>query len=120
MACKRHNVNVKSLCSLMAIIMLVLPSLVPAAERDGKNKEGVYSVLDPCGIWPRIERIPLSPRLSSLKKTRIYIINSWGSGTGFETIFSKIAEVIRERQPDAFTVTIKGRNTGYSLDDPEL
>ena len=119
MACKRHNVYVKSIGSLIVIVLLNLSSSVPAAERDEKNKEGVYSVFDPRGIWPRIERIPLSPRLSSLKRTRIYIINSWGSGTGFETIFSKIAEVIRERQPDA-TVTIKGRNTEYSLDDPEL
>ena len=119
MACKRHNVYVKSICSLIVIVLLNLSSSVPAAEPDEKNKEGVYSVLDPRGIWPRIERIPLSPRLSSLKRTRIYIINSWGSGTGFETIFSKIAEVIRERQSDA-TVTIKGRNTEYSLDDPEL
>jgi len=97
MACKRHNVNVKGLCSLIAIILLGLPSSGPTAERDKKNSEERYSVLDPWGIWPRIERIPLSPRLPSLKRARIYIINSWGSGTGFETIFSKIAEVIRER-----------------------
>src|SRR5512136_3026744 len=118
MASQRHNVYVKSLCSLIVIVLLNLSSSVPAAEREQKNKEGVYSVLDPRGIWPRIERIPLSPRLSSLKKARIYIINSWGSGTGFETIFSKIAEAIRKRELDA-AVTIKGRNTGYSLDDPE-
>src|SRR5512147_2117359 len=108
MVCKRHNVYVKSICSLIVIIMLHLSSSAPAAVRDDKNKEGVYSVLDPRGIWPRIERIPLSPRLSSLKRTRIYIINSWDGGTGFETVFSKIAGVLRERQPDA-TVTIKGR-----------
>ena len=119
MACKSHNVNVKSLCCLIVILLLILPSSAPTAERDEKNKEDACSVLDPRGIWPRVERIPLSPRLSSLKGMRLYIINSWGSGTGFETIFSKIAEVIKERQPDA-TVTIKGRNTGYSLDDPEL
>jgi hypothetical protein len=50
----------------------------------------------------------------------MYIVNSWGGGgTGFESVFSKIAEVIRERQPDA-TVTVKGRNTEYSVNDPEL
>jgi len=119
MACKKHNGNGKSVFSLIAIILLILPSSAPAAEQENKNGEGIYSVLDPRGIWPTIERIPLSPRLSSLKKARIYIINSWGSGTGFEAIFSKIAKVVQERQPDA-TVTIKGRNTGYSADDPEL
>ncbi len=117
MARKRGNANVKGLCSLIAVILLYLSSSLPAAPP--QNRGDVYSVLDPRGIWPKIERIPLSPRLPSLKGKRIYIINSWGSGTGFETIFSKISEVIRERQPDA-TVTIKGRNTGYSLDDPEL
>jgi hypothetical protein len=119
MACKKHNMYAKSLYSLIVIVLLILPSCVPAAKQDETNKEDVYSVLDPRGIWPKIERIPLSPRLSSLKGKRIYIINSWGGGTGFETIFSKIAEILRERQPD-IDVTIKGRNTGYSLDDPEL
>jgi len=116
---KRHTVNGKSVCSLIALILLFLPVSGSTAERDRKSEEGFYSVLDPQGIWPRIERIPLSTRLSSLKKARIYIINSWGSGTGFETLFSKITKVVKERQPDA-TVTIKARNTGYSLDDPEL
>jgi hypothetical protein len=118
MTCTRRNVNWKNSCLIAIIFLILLPSgLAPGL--DEKNKEGVYSVLDPRGIWPRIERIPLSSRLSSLKRARIYIINSWGSGSGFETIFSKIAKTIQERQPDA-TVTIKGRNTGYSLDDPEL
>jgi hypothetical protein len=97
MVCKIFNV--KGLCPLIVVILLFLSSSLPAAERDQKNREDVYSVLDPRGIWPRIERIPLSPRLLSLKGKRIYIINSWGSGTGFETVFSKISEVIRERQP---------------------
>ena len=76
MGCKRHNVYVKSLCSVIVIVLLNLSSSVPGIGRDEKNKEGTYSVLDPRGIWPRIERVPLSPRLSSLKRARIYIINS--------------------------------------------
>ena len=47
------------------------------------------------------------------------MVNSWGSGTGFETFLSKIAEELHKRHPGT-AVTIKERNTGYSLDDPEL
>jgi hypothetical protein len=119
MASKRDNMFVKSLYSLIIILLVNLSASAPAAQKDEEIKEGVYSVLDPRGIWPRIERIPLSPRLSSLKGKRIYIINSWGSGTGFEPVFSKIAGALQERHSDT-AVTIKGRNTGYSLDDPEL
>jgi hypothetical protein len=93
---KRGNGNVKGLSSLIVVILLFLSSSVPAVERDKKNRGEIDSVLDPRGIWPKIERIPLSPRLSSLKGKRIYIINSWASGTGFETIFSKIA--LRDEQ----------------------
>ena len=109
----------KSLYTLFAFVLLILPASTPTAKPDEKNGEDVYSVLDPRGIWPRIERIPLSPRLSSLEGKRIYMINSWGSGSGFETFLSKVAGVLRERHPGAI-VTIKGRNTGYSSDDPEL
>jgi len=109
----------KSLYALFAFVLLILTVSTPTARPDDKNGEGIYSVLDPRGIWPRIERIPLSPRLSSLEGKRIYMINSWGSGSGFETFLSKVAGVLRERHPGAI-VTIKGRNTGYSSDDPEL
>jgi len=119
MPCKIHKIPVKSLYALIVTVSLALPASAPAAQPDEKNKEGVYSVLDPRGIWPRIERIPLSPRLSSLEGKRIYMVNSWGSGTGFETFLSSIAGVLRERYP-GIVVTIKGRNTGYSSDDPEL
>ena len=116
---KRHNIFVKSLYALIVVLLLIPSASAPADKQDEKNREGVYSVLDPRGIWPRIERIPLNPRLSTLKGKRIYIINSWGSGTGFEPVFSKIAGVLRERYTD-IKITVKGRNTGYSLDDPEL
>jgi hypothetical protein len=116
---KRYHILFKSLYALIVVILLILPASVSAAGRDEKNREGVYSVLDPRGIWPQIERIPLSPRLSSLKGKRIYLINSWGNGTGFETFFIKIEKKLRERHPD-IAVTIKGRNTGYSQDAPEL
>ncbi|MFC1838039.1 hypothetical protein ACFL1N_00560 [Thermodesulfobacteriota bacterium] len=116
---KNHNILVKRLYALLVIALIILPASSSAIGQDGKKIEGIFSVLDPRGIWPRIERIPLSPRLSSLKGKRIYIINSWGSGTGFETFFSKIENELREQYPD-IAVTIKGRNTGYSQDDPEL
>ena len=51
----------KSLYALFAFVLLVLPASTPTAKPDEKNSEGVYSVLDPRGIWPRIERIPLAP-----------------------------------------------------------
>jgi len=119
MPCKRHNIPFKSFYVLIVILLFILPVSESATKQNEKKEEGVYSILDPRGIWPRIERIPLSPRLSSLKGKRIYMINSWGSGTGFETFFSKIEKVLQERHPD-IAVTIKGRNTGYSQDDPDL
>ncbi|MBN2320881.1 MAG: hypothetical protein JXR49_17510 [Acidobacteria bacterium] len=119
MPCKTHKIFVKSLYTFIVFVLLILPASAPTAQTVEGNREGVYSVLDPRGIWPRIERIPLSPRPSSLDGKRIYMINSWGSGTGFEDLLPKIAEVLRERHP-GIAVTIKGRNTGYSSDDPEL
>ncbi len=119
MPCEKRNRFTEILFFAVVIILLFLTASAPAAGQNEKNSEGIYSVLDPRGIWPRIERIPLSPRLSSLKGRRIYMINSWGSGTGFETFFLKIKKKLQESYPD-IAVTIKGRITGYSQDDPEL
>ena len=118
MPCNGCYISYKISYFLVAVILLILPLSASASKQD-EAKEGVYSVLDPRGIMPRIERIPLNPRLASLEGKRIYMINSWGSGTGFEAFFSKIEKVLHERYPDT-VVTVKGRNTGYSLDDPEL
>ncbi len=119
MPCKITNIFFKLLSSQFIIFLLTLPSSTSALTQDAKNTEGTYSVMDPRGVWPTIERIPLTPRPSSLKGKRIYMINSWGSGTGFETFLLKIEKRLMERHPD-IVITIKGRNTGYSEDDPAL
>jgi hypothetical protein len=119
MPCKITNIFFKILNYQFIIFLLIIPVSTSALSQDVKDTEGIYSVMDPRGIWPTIERIPLSPRLSTLKIKRIYMINSWGSGTGFEPFLLKIEKRLRERQPD-IVITIKGRNTGYSEDDPEL
>jgi hypothetical protein len=121
MPCKITDILFKILYSQVILFPLItiIPASTSASTQDVKNREGIYSVMDPRGIWPTIERIPLSPRLSSLKGKRIYMINSWDSGTGFETFLLNIEKRLRERHPD-MVITIKGRNTGYSEDDPAL
>ncbi len=104
---------------LISVLILIMNITAAAAKQDTVVDEGAYAVLDPRGVPPRIERIPLSTRLPSLEKKRIYFINSWGSGTGFEDFFLKIEKELQARHP-GIAVTIKGRNTGYSQDDPDL
>ena len=113
------KIFMKRLFVSIVFVLLLFPASSSDAKADESDAEVFYSVLDPRGIWPRIERIPLSPRLTSWEGKRIYIINSWGSGTGFEAFFSKIAGILQTRYPGT-VITIKGRNTGYSSDDPEL
>ena len=98
MACKRHNVKVKSLCSLIVIIMLVLPSLVPAAERDGKNKEGVVCCTRSMWHLAKDRAYSIEPQAVVAEKNADLYYQFLGQWHQIETIFSKIAEVIRERQ----------------------
>ncbi len=95
-----------------AIVFLVGPArTVPAAGEEIK-------ALDPRGFWPEIQRIPLSPRLASVKQSRIYIVMSWPSNSGFDGVADDLAMLLK--QQGAMEVKIVTRNVRYSDDDPQL
>ncbi len=96
---------------LVVVLMAVVNStgLVRAEE---------LKALDPRGAWPDVERIPLNPRLTSVKDQRIYIVMSWPGNSGFNNVAKDLAGILKQR--GAKEVTIKERNVRYSDDDPQL
>jgi hypothetical protein len=84
----------------------------------GAAQAQTIRALDPRGISPAVERIPLSPRLAAIKDARIYIVMSWPTNSAFDNVVKDLVPLLKER--GAKEVTIKPRNVRYSEDDPQL
>jgi hypothetical protein len=84
---------------------------------EGAKAETIRA-LDPRGILPAVERIPLSPRLATIKEARIYIVMSWPANSAFDDVAKDLVPLLKER--GAKEVTVRQRNVRYSEDDPQL
>jgi hypothetical protein len=89
------------------------------AEASAAASDPVYEVLDPRGVWPEIERTPLSARPRDLRGKKLYVINSWPQGSGFEQFIGHLQDDLKQRYR-GLEVVVTNRNSAYSLDDPEL
>jgi len=84
----------------------------------GAAQAQTIRALDPRGIPPAVERIPLAARLAGIKGARIYIVMSWPVNSAFDSVVKDLVSLLKER--GAKEVTIKPRNVRYSEDDPQL
>jgi hypothetical protein len=98
---------------LSGMSTLVFLLVIPAAAQ-----AETIRALDPRGIPPAVERIPLSPRLPAIKSARIYIVMSWPVNSAFDNVVKDLVPLLQER--GAKEVTVKQRNVRYSEDDPPL
>lgn len=76
-------------------------------------------VLNPRGFMPNIELVPLAPRNGNLDKKVIYIINSWGAGSGLDNILAKVADFLQDRFKNVQVKSLD-KPSPYMNDDPEL
>ena len=111
-----------TLVFFLALILIVFGnfSSVHAKKTAPPKKDAVFAVMDPRGVQPSGDLVPLAPRVQDLSNKTVYIIRSWpDASSGLEETFGKVARAIKDRFPTA-TVVIKTRNTHYDLDDPQL
>ena len=101
--------------ALCSVGLVQIGGIAPA--RAQAPSQPMFDALDPRAEQPVITRIPLSQRLATLKGRRIAIIKSWPDNSGFDGLIPTIVADLEKR---GATVTVRGRNTPYSQDDPEL
>lgn len=101
--------------ALVALALVPIGGTSPARAQSAA--ESMFEVLDPRAESPVITRVPLSKRLETIKGKRIVIIKSWPDNSGFDGLIPLIVADLEKR---GATVTVRGRNTPYSQDDPEL
>jgi hypothetical protein len=95
-----------------------LSTLVFIFLTSGAAQAQTIRALDPRGIAPAVERIPLSRRLARINGARIYIVMSWPTNSAFDNVVNDLVPLLKER--GAKEITVKPRNVRYSEDDPQL
>jgi hypothetical protein len=67
-----------------------------------KEKEGQYTVLNPCGIRPEITLTPPNPRVTDLSGKTVYCVSTWVGES--DILLKKVADHLAEYVPGAKTV----------------
>ena len=83
------------------------------------KKKHKFAALNPRGFMPSIELAPLAPRNANLDKKVIYIINSWGAGSGLDNILANVADSLQSRFKNAEVISLH-KPSPYMNDDPDL
>jgi hypothetical protein len=117
---RKENVKKKYLIGSLIFVMaaLVFAGLAPLqAQRD---KEPLITVLSPAIASKMVDRVPLSPRLDTLKGKTLYMVDiNWGGPEAAYVVFEEMTDWFKQNMPSVKTV-IKRKKGMYSQDDPEL
>ena len=117
---RKENVKKKYLIGSLIFVMaaLVFAGLAPLqAQRD---KEPLITVLSPAIASKMVDRLPLSPRLDTLKGKTLYMVDiNWGGPKAAYVVFEEMTDWFKQNMPSVKTV-IKRKKGMYSQDDPEL
>jgi hypothetical protein len=96
---------------LLGVLFLFLPASSAQAQ------EAKITVLNPRGIQPRIQRIPMAPRPATLDGKTIYIVDTQYPRT--REFMAALYGILKERYPKTNWVP-RDKFGGYVDDDPKL
>lgn len=109
--------NFNKLLSYAVFAVLTLISAVPAAAKtDGK----LITVMNPIVASKMAERLPLSPRLDTLKGKTLYMVDiNWGGPKAAYSVFQQMKIWFAGHMPSVKVVIVRKRGP-YMTDDPGL
>ncbi|MGH9686473.1 MAG: hypothetical protein ACRD5K_05205 [Candidatus Acidiferrales bacterium] len=117
------KINRRKLLSLMGISPAVLAGVPtfaePAKKRAAKASVdfGKIEVLNPKGMPPAIQLIPMAPRVASLDGKTIYLVSDGFAGA--DRFLAQIAIWFQKNKPSVKTI-YKLKAGGLAGDDPKL
>lgn len=101
---------------LTMLLFLTFTGLVKAAGQSG-TQEQMYTVLNPTGYPPAIERKAMAPRSGSLNGRTIYLVDvTFDNG---DVLLKEMQKWFARNMPDVKTV-FRAKKGAYYTDDPEL
>ena len=104
------------LSSLSAVLAVVLAAYIPAGYSAGDK----ITVMNPAVPGKFAKRLPLTPRLDTLKGKTIYMVdNQWGGPEGAYQLFQEMQSWFTQHMPDTKIILRRTRGNMFT-DDPEL
>jgi hypothetical protein len=117
----KRNMLFGSLLLVMAALSSFLTPPATGQAKAGKSdEERLITVLNPAISTKMTERVPLSPRLSSLEGKTIYLIDmQWGGPEAAYSVFEEMQNWFSHNMPSV-NIVIKRMSSGPFGDDPAL
>ncbi len=100
--------NNRAISLALAIFLLAGPAL---------SQDSKITVMNPRGILPQIQRIPMAPRPATLDGKTIYVVDSRYPRT--REFVEELFQVLKEKYPKTNWV-LRDKFGGYMDDDPKL
>ncbi len=102
---------------------VVFAGLTPSQAQQRKSKAAAkprITVLNPAVESQMVDRLPLSPRLSTLDGKTIYLVDiNWGGPDAAYSVFEEIQSWFAQNKPGT-KIVIKRKAGSYTTDDPAL
>jgi len=115
---KGDRMNVRHIATviLVALVTLVPGVTAPALAAGGEK----ITVHNPAIAGRLAERVPLTPRLDTVRGKTIYMVdNQWGGPDGAYQLFEEVKAWFEENMPDV-TIVLRRTKDNMFGDDPEL
>ena len=122
----KENVRRKQL--LTSFLLLIMAAVASAGwtSSQAQQKKGnaaakpLITVLNPAIESKMVDRVPLSPRLTSLEGKTLYLVDiSWGGPEAAYGVFEEIQSWFAQNMPSV-KIVIKRKTGMYTQDDPAL
>jgi hypothetical protein len=103
---------------LAAILVTILLAIAFGFSQTRMGEQ--ITVMNPAVANQLAERLPLAPRLDTLKGKTIYLIDiNWGGPEAAQSVFEEMQAWFSRNMPSVKTV-LKMKKGGYETDDPAL
>jgi hypothetical protein len=117
----KENVRRKQLLTsllLLIVAAVAFAGLTPSQAQ--QSAKPLITVLNPAIESKMVDRMPLSPRLTTLEGKTIYLVDiNWGGPDAAYSVFEEIQSWFAQNIPSA-KIVIKRKAGMYSTDDPAL
>jgi hypothetical protein len=110
------------LASCIAVIAAIVAfaGLTPLSAQEKSAAKPLITVLNPAVTNKMADRIPLSPRLTTLEGKTIYLVDiSWGGPEAAYSVFEEMQSWFAQNMPST-KIIIKRKAGMYTQDDPVL
>ena len=109
------------LCMTAALVLIGAAVLATGCQNvEQACDERLVTVLNPAISSQMVERIPLAPRVDTLKGKTIYLVDlQWGGPQAGYSVFEEMQKWFSKNMPSV-NVVLKRSKGGWMGDDPEL